>query len=508
MENLRPGNTIVSVPEPDWSHFAFSNGVFKIADAPLRANDGEWRPCLEWIGFEEMQSNFVCPQYIETPEPPDVPRLLALPFGFLKLREDHAMQPRRERIGSDDEDRFYMHYSLPRGVDEEPAETAEDWLARWTQQFELVEREGERLVRWLRDEVDFFVSDLFLAWEGARAEAREGDEDADVRFWPFAGTLLGEMSAVLRVMCTQRYSDQEMYALLCILGRGMYPGRVADNWQSFLLLIGESRTGKGVLIEIIFDILGAAHVTTVKSDQKDLFSLADLPGKRAIVFEDLSTLTAFHPDLILKMAAHETEVIRLMKTNPYPKYVQQKLFIATNNTDLLRGNKDYGQRHDPKVARAMLNRAVMIRHHVGAQHEALLTDLGQTRKAQSPQNFVACMRAYQGVLRGLDGRSVMGFLPRRCLDPTMDMRRSNTLRSFLDMYCVWENGASMRTEDVMCCLAEFNEKVRFNSLSPDFRNALVERSYQVSPDGETIMHLTIPREDGDLQIRKEVDMDR
>ena len=490
MEKLFPHNGLIAVPEADWSHYAFTNGIIKIADAPRRARDGQWIPVLEAMPFEDMEDNYVCPQLIESEEPPPLTDYMQLPFGFLKLKDDHQMKPYQKRIGPVSEDQEYTHYTLERIEGESDLE----YLNRWTQQYVGIERRGEQLLHWLSKETNFYISDLFMA-----------REELGVDCVLFGNTLLQHITAVLRIFCIQRYSDQEIFMALCMLGRGLYPGRTCDNWQCLALFMGESRTGKGLLMELLYDMLGLTNITHIKSDQKDLFSLAAVPGKRAIIFDDLPDLKSFPPELILKIAAHEQTIVRAMQTNPYAISIQHHLYIATNNENLLRGKSYYKENGmDKKVVKAMLSRCVLFRHFIAADFSRLETNLGRIRTEESPQNFISILRCYQLAIEALNGKSIMGFLPQRCLDPTLEMSRGNSLRLFLDKYCTWKSNAVTDMEDFMVLIAEFAHQQHFDSCSPDFISALTERNYVLSHGGLGIMHMEIQEPQNGFEKEPEI----
>lgn len=242
--------------------------------------------------------------------------------------------------------------------------------------------------------------------------------------------VMAHMSVIMSVMATQFYSDQQMFLLLALLGRMLHPARTMDNFQVFLMLCGLSRTGKGVILDLLIDVFSHFYVTSIQNDNPDLFASASLGFKRALYFPDLRSLSKnFSLEKLLRAAANEAESHRRMYQEPIDVTWRQKIAMATNlkPREIFRaGGGDEENRAKPAE-----NRAAIFRHAYEIPDALFSQDLGTLRQEQVCANFAAIIRCNAILIRMLGSKTLTAHLPLPCRAEVHKMEAEGVFAKFL-----------------------------------------------------------------------------
>ena len=533
------GSHLIYYPEKRWDYFAFSNKVVRVSVGPKRARSGQLRPHYSLMDFEEVPDNIVCARYIDKEFSPI---LFKVPLGFmvpktpeeLKEEEESGLWDHLGGLGTLNKDKIMRREN----------EGPEVYLRRFRAHFKVVERKGEQLRDWVHQENTNYMAIMFSVYQQMKYEhLQQYDEgEAPPFYWPFTMdkkrpdhpdvlTLIGRCSVFMHTMGTQEYTDQAMFTFFVCIGRSFFPARTMENWQCFMLVVGEARTGKGTMLDVLYDFFGDGGVAQVKNDTKDLFALGGLTSnQRVLYFPDIINFKVFSREMLLKMAAHESEVIRRMRENPENVRWMQKLFMASNCLNLLVSREessrvttapkddekkkkegeekeekkvDVGEEKRRKNTPAISTRAVIFKNEKVIDFKAFDTSLDQKRQEEVAPNFAMCLRAISDMKDALGSIPLMSNLPRTCYDSMMDVKAVEILRAFLDdsKYVEFVPRAQLEKavtmEDLKNAYAEFfaenstsrltDDHVRrvhatINMRNSGFKNALLERGFVIEED--------------------------
>lgn len=82
-----------------------------------------------------------------------------------------------------------------------------------------------------------------------------------------------------RILNTQSFSDEVKEWVYMIVGRMFYPLRTYDQWQKFLVVLGDPGTGKSTLGLYLQWIMGTDNVAVLSSNCEPQYALSTLMGK-------------------------------------------------------------------------------------------------------------------------------------------------------------------------------------------------------------------------------------
>jgi len=304
---------------------------------------------------------------------------------------------------------------------------------------------------------------------------------------PFEGTLLGVCGAALHVMAMQRYSDQQMAQLWTMVGKSLYWGKLCTNWQLLTLFQGLSRTGKGILLDLLQDFFGYEGCHTVEEKKGDKYSMGDANRKRVLIMSDIGSFGAngLTEEEVLRMVAHELFAARRMQEMQDVGMFMPHILFATNNPKLMESRMALGTRvcqfnHWEDVLKA--GRSIGY--------------LARWRRRTTGANLclaVRClMRAYDAI--GPAG-SMQTYMPAACRDTRLRMRATRDFAAFFDPangWVAWDLDASTPVAAVLDRLRVVRtgpDVVEARPSDPDFENAL--REFHFTPAGDEIVGLRL-----------------
>ncbi len=478
------------LPEYDlrYDFCAYRNGMLRVAVGKKRAHAGEFKTGYEFYPYARIAQPIVSARYIDKDF--DV-RALSDPMGFLRRRSDPLSQ---SFLYEEFDDEGKVHYRMRR----REGEDALAYYVRYLSCFEPISNEdfqGENLVTWVEQDTTSFISDIFEMRLACIRERRvEGHPEADqVAFLEGYGGVLAECYAIVHVMSTQHYTDQEMFTFFVMLGRSFFASRTFDNWQCFLLMPGMSRTGKGILLDTLFDFHGREVIGQVNNNHKDLFSNAGIIYKRILYFSDIRELKIFTPEMILKCSSNERDAWRKMHTDPFDYSFTQRLFMITNVLNLLEKGDKEG---------ALSNRCVIIGHHYPVPTDVFTTDLEVKRKAAVGWNMAAAIRCVTLMRTALGSRTLMNHLPATCRNAAEETRTLSMFAAFAsnEEYVRYHNNAAEQVPFATIVtrfhtyMSEKNPGIRYERgvlrhTSPAIIDILKDRGFE--PDGHLIGNVEI-----------------
>lgn len=411
---------------------AYKNGLLRIALGKKRARAGEFRPGYQFLPYERVVQPIIAARYIDAEFDQ---RALELPFGFLRPKDD-PMTAATLVMKFDEKGRSHMSVARREG---------EDALAhymRFLDCFEIMpndEFQGPDLITWVKEETTSFISDIFAARLACIRERRvqRVPDHENVEFLEKYNSVLSNCYTLTHCMSTQHYTDQEMFIFFVMIGRSFFASRTFDNWQCFLLMPGMSRTGKGILLDLLFDFHGREVIGQIKNDTKDLFSNAGIIYKRILYFPDIQELKVFTPEMILKCSSNERDAWRQMRTDPFDYSFTQRLYMITNVLNLLEKGDKQG---------ALSNRGVILGHYYAVPTDVFNTELEIMRKSAVGWNMAACVRAVTMMRTALGSRTIMDNLPATCRRAAEETRTLAHFAGFLEdeQYLRYRHNAAER----------------------------------------------------------------
>lgn len=259
-----------------------------------------------------------------------------------------------------------------------------------------------------------------------------------------------------------------------------YTIQPTKNIASWVLLYGHGSNGKTVILQLLGGLLGPYALAKPISDlstERNAHGLADLPGKLAVIDDDMNSNTLL-PDGILKKISENKQLTANPKGLPTFSFLNTAIPIISSNHWPKTSDMSYGLRR----------RALVI--DFNRRFSLIERDLERGNYIVKHELSGALNRALTG-LRRLRARKEFQ-VPRSCVEAAERWHiESNQVLQFLDRNYDTLRGASVTMSDIWeDYVAWGHEQGTRRSFSrPGVRQALIAMGFEITGPDETVQGL-------------------